>query len=41
MLIDHGSLAFDGTLNDLMATAPAESTIEDVVTRLYTRTVPS
>ncbi|MFC6087110.1 ABC transporter ATP-binding protein [Sphaerisporangium aureirubrum] len=36
MLIDHGSLAFDGTLEDLMATAPGESTIEDVVTRLYT-----
>jgi ABC-2 type transport system ATP-binding protein len=36
MLIDHGRLAFDGTLDDLMATAPDESTIEDVVTRLYT-----
>ncbi|NUO98139.1 MAG: ATP-binding cassette domain-containing protein [Nonomuraea sp.] len=35
MLIDHGRLAFDGTLEDLMATAP-EATIEDVVTRLYT-----
>jgi ABC-2 type transport system ATP-binding protein len=39
MLIDHGRLAFDGTLDDLMATAPDQSTIEDVVTRLYTGTV--
>ncbi|MEO3807648.1 ATP-binding cassette domain-containing protein [Sphaerisporangium sp. B11E5] len=37
MLIDHGSLAFDGTLPALMATAPAGSTIEEVVTNLYTR----
>ncbi len=36
MLIDHGRLAFDGSLGDLMATAPDE-TIEEVVTRLYTR----
>ncbi|WP_113703149.1 ABC transporter ATP-binding protein [Nonomuraea lactucae] len=36
MLIDHGRLAFDGTLDDLMATAPGRSTIEEVVTRLYT-----
>ncbi|MEV0162299.1 ABC-2 type transport system ATP-binding protein [Nonomuraea fuscirosea] len=36
MLIDHGRLAFDGTLGDLMATAPEESSIEEVVTRLYT-----
>ncbi|MGV9310141.1 ABC transporter ATP-binding protein [Nonomuraea sp. NPDC003727] len=36
MLIDHGRLAFDGSLDDLMATAPDE-TIEEVVTRLYTR----
>ncbi|GAA2393138.1 hypothetical protein GCM10010404_58040 [Nonomuraea africana] len=36
MLIDHGRLAFDGTLEELMATAP-EQTIEEVVTRLYTR----
>ncbi|TDD00692.1 ATP-binding cassette domain-containing protein [Nonomuraea deserti] len=36
MLIDHGSLAFDGTLGDLMATAPDQSSIEDVVARLYT-----
>ncbi|WP_101789055.1 ABC transporter ATP-binding protein [Nonomuraea indica] len=40
MLIDHGRLAFDGTLEDLMATAPAGETIEDVVTRLYTAGVP-
>ncbi|WP_248959176.1 ABC transporter ATP-binding protein [Sphaerisporangium perillae] len=37
MLIDHGSLAFDGTVEDLKATAPDETSIEDVVTRLYTR----
>ncbi|MFI7415795.1 ATP-binding cassette domain-containing protein [Nonomuraea sp. NPDC049684] len=36
MLIDHGRLAFDGTLAELMATAPEQATIEDVVTRLYT-----
>ncbi|WP_188196007.1 ABC transporter ATP-binding protein [Nonomuraea sp. SYSU D8015] len=36
MLIDHGRLSFDGTLEELMATAPDQSTIEDVVTRLYT-----
>ncbi|AQZ64426.1 ABC transporter, ATP-binding protein [[Actinomadura] parvosata subsp. kistnae] len=36
MLIDHGRLAFDGTLDDLMATAPEQSSIEEVVTRLYT-----
>ncbi|WP_433509165.1 ABC transporter ATP-binding protein [Nonomuraea sp. CA-143628] len=36
MLIDHGRLAFDGTLDELMATAPEKSTIEDVVTHLYT-----
>ncbi|NUR90326.1 MAG: ATP-binding cassette domain-containing protein [Nonomuraea sp.] len=35
MVIDHGRLSFDGTLEDLMARAPAESTIEDVVTSLY------
>ncbi|MET8155580.1 ATP-binding cassette domain-containing protein [Sphaerisporangium sp. NPDC005289] len=40
MLIDHGSLAFDGTVDDLMATAPDETSIEDVVTRLYTRRLP-
>jgi ABC-2 type transport system ATP-binding protein len=36
MLIDHGRLTFDGTIEDLRATAPEESSIEDVVTRLYT-----
>ncbi|GAA3644521.1 hypothetical protein GCM10022224_003840 [Nonomuraea antimicrobica] len=36
MLIDHGRLAFDGSLDDLMATAPGHASIEDVVTRLYT-----
>ncbi|MFC4530661.1 ABC transporter ATP-binding protein [Sphaerisporangium dianthi] len=40
MLIDHGSLAFDGTVDELKATAPGESSIEDVVTRLYTRRLP-
>ncbi|MEV1175572.1 ATP-binding cassette domain-containing protein [Nonomuraea sp. NPDC049784] len=36
MLIDHGRLAFDGTLDDLMATAPDRSSLEEVVTHLYT-----
>jgi ABC-2 type transport system ATP-binding protein len=36
MLIDHGRLAFDGTLDELMATGPDQASIEDVVTRLYT-----
>ncbi|GAA4919725.1 ABC-2 type transport system ATP-binding protein [Nonomuraea thailandensis] len=40
MLIDHGRLAFDGTLDDLMATAPGQSSLEEVVTRLYTGTAP-
>ncbi|WP_326640890.1 ATP-binding cassette domain-containing protein [Streptosporangium sp. NBC_01755] len=35
MLIDHGSLAFDGTLDELRATAPEENSMEDVVARLY------
>ncbi|MFF3437518.1 ATP-binding cassette domain-containing protein [Streptosporangium sp. NPDC002721] len=35
MLIDHGSLAFDGTLDDLRATAPEEASMEEVVARLY------
>ncbi|GAA4192666.1 hypothetical protein GCM10022252_34420 [Streptosporangium oxazolinicum] len=35
MLIDHGSLAFDGTLDDLRATAPEGDSIEEVVARLY------
>ncbi|WP_219465267.1 ABC transporter ATP-binding protein [Nonomuraea rhizosphaerae] len=38
MVIDHGRLGFDGTLDDLMATAPEHSSIEDVVTALYTGT---
>lgn len=33
MVIDHGRLAFDGTLDDLMA---GETSLEEVVTRLYT-----
>ncbi|GAA2868871.1 hypothetical protein GCM10010517_28760 [Streptosporangium fragile] len=41
MLIDHGSLAFDGTLDDLRATAPEEDSIEDVVARLYTGWSPA
>ncbi|MEV4834493.1 ATP-binding cassette domain-containing protein [Nonomuraea sp. NPDC049486] len=36
MLIDHGRLAFEGTLDDLMASAPGLSSIEEVVTHLYT-----
>ncbi|SEM38791.1 ABC transporter ATP-binding protein [Nonomuraea pusilla] len=36
VLIDHGRLAFDGTLAGLMATVPGRTTIEDVVTHLYT-----
>ncbi|MCG5217381.1 ATP-binding cassette domain-containing protein [Streptosporangium sp. KLBMP 9127] len=36
MVIDHGRLTFDGTVDALRATAPEESSIEDVVTRLYT-----
>ncbi|MER5326716.1 ABC transporter ATP-binding protein [Streptosporangium roseum] len=36
MLIDHGRLTFDGTLDDLRATVPEETSIEDVVARLYT-----
>ncbi|MFF4412231.1 ATP-binding cassette domain-containing protein [Streptosporangium sp. NPDC001559] len=36
MLIDHGRLTFDGTLDDLRATVPEEKSIEDVVARLYT-----
>ncbi|SNS71457.1 ABC-2 type transport system ATP-binding protein [Streptosporangium subroseum] len=35
MVIDHGHLAFDGTLDDLRATAPDEESMEGVVTRLY------
>ncbi|WP_214317147.1 ABC transporter ATP-binding protein [Nonomuraea sediminis] len=33
MLIDQGRLAFDGTLEDLMA---GETSLEEVITRLYT-----
>ncbi|UBU17361.1 ABC transporter ATP-binding protein [Nonomuraea gerenzanensis] len=40
MLIDHGRLAFDGTLDELMATAPEQASIEEVVTRLYTGSAP-
>ncbi|MET8339155.1 ABC transporter ATP-binding protein [Streptosporangium canum] len=36
MVIDHGRLTFDGTLDDLRATVPEETSIEDVVARLYT-----
>jgi ABC-2 type transport system ATP-binding protein len=36
MVIDHGRLGFDGTLEDLMA---GESSLEEVVTRLYTGTL--
>ncbi|MFS1299444.1 ATP-binding cassette domain-containing protein [Streptosporangium longisporum] len=40
MLIDHGTLAFDGTLDALRATAPEEGSIEDVVARLYAGSAP-
>jgi ABC-2 type transport system ATP-binding protein len=36
MLIDHGRLAFDGTLAELRASVPGHSSIEEVVTHLYT-----
>ncbi|GLW22871.1 ABC transporter ATP-binding protein [Microbispora sp. H10949] len=35
LLIDHGSLAFDGTLDDLRALVPGRTSIEEVVTDLY------
>ncbi len=35
MLIDHGRLGFDGTVDELRATVPGESSIEDVVARIY------
>ncbi|MFF5206131.1 ATP-binding cassette domain-containing protein [Streptosporangium sp. NPDC000396] len=41
MLIDHGRLTFDGTVDDLRATAPDEASIEDVVARLYTERTAS
>ncbi|GAA1300882.1 hypothetical protein Psi02_27870 [Planotetraspora silvatica] len=35
MLIDHGRLAFDGTVADLRAIVPGEASIEEAVTHLY------
>lgn len=35
LLIDHGSLAFDGTLDGLRALVPGRTSIEDVVADLY------
>ncbi|ETK37394.1 ABC transporter ATP-binding protein [Microbispora sp. ATCC PTA-5024] len=35
LLIDHGRLAFDGTVDDLRALVPGETSIEDVVAHLY------
>jgi ABC-2 type transport system ATP-binding protein len=35
MLIDHGRLAFDGTVAGLRAIVPGEDSIEEVVTHLY------
>ncbi|MFF4776459.1 ATP-binding cassette domain-containing protein [Microtetraspora fusca] len=35
ILIDHGRLAFDGTVDELRATVPGETSIEDVVAHLY------
>ncbi|GAA3120526.1 hypothetical protein GCM10010466_09330 [Planomonospora alba] len=40
MLIDRGRLGFDGTLDELRATAPGEESLEDVVARLYTGPAP-
>jgi ABC-2 type transport system ATP-binding protein len=40
MLIDHGRLAFDGTVEGLRATVPGESSIEGVVASLYLRSRP-
>ncbi|KAB8187031.1 ABC transporter ATP-binding protein [Microbispora catharanthi] len=37
LLIDHGRLALDGTLDDLRATAPGVTSIEEVVAGLYLR----
>jgi ABC-2 type transport system ATP-binding protein len=37
LLIDHGRLAFDGTVDDLRGTAPEHASIEDVVAGLYLR----
>ncbi|WP_169982440.1 MULTISPECIES: ATP-binding cassette domain-containing protein [unclassified Microbispora] len=37
LLIDHGRLAFDGTVDDLRATVPERASIEDVVAELYLR----
>jgi ABC-2 type transport system ATP-binding protein len=35
LLIDHGRLAFDGTVNELRALVPGERSMEDVVAHLY------
>ncbi len=40
MLIDHGRLAFDGTVDDLRAMVPGETSIEDVVAHLYLSSTP-
>ncbi|MGC5016397.1 ABC transporter ATP-binding protein [Streptosporangium sp. DT93] len=40
ILIDHGTLAFDGTLDALRATAPGAESMEDVVARLYAGSGP-
>ncbi|WP_067179581.1 ABC transporter ATP-binding protein [Microtetraspora niveoalba] len=41
LLIDHGRLAFDGTVDELRATVPGETSIEDVVAHLYRNSPPS
>ncbi|GGK83464.1 hypothetical protein Ppa06_42620 [Planomonospora parontospora subsp. parontospora] len=40
MLIDHGRLGFDGTLDELRATGPDGDSLEEVVARLYTGSAP-
>ncbi|GII57223.1 hypothetical protein Pth03_56120 [Planotetraspora thailandica] len=40
VLIDHGRLAFDGTVTQLRALVPGEVTIEDAVARLYLSSRP-
>mgnify|MGYP002620249281 CR=1 FL=1 len=41
MLIDHGRLGFDGTVDELRATVPGEASIEDVVARIYLGSAPA
>ncbi|GIH28938.1 hypothetical protein Aph01nite_72480 [Acrocarpospora phusangensis] len=41
LLIDHGRLAFDGSVAGLRALVPDETSIEDVVARLYVSSTPA